>query len=142
MPLSALDNEFMKYWAKLSDEEKQSLLKMAKQYVLLKDDLTGTEEFNQQLLQEERASYGTRKNKSFSREEVKELTFIVPKELNEKDIRLFIAGMLYEKAIFSSGQAAEYAAITKREFIEKIGQYGFSIFNYAPSELTRDINNA
>jgi predicted HTH domain antitoxin len=137
---SPLENEFMKCWSELTPDEKESLLNIAKNYMQLRKDHADEPEI--QILKEDPEKYLSAENKSFAWNETKELTFRVPKELNEKDIKLLIAGMLYEKAIFSSGQAAEYAGIKKREFIETIGQYGFSIFNYAPSELARDINNA
>jgi len=142
MTAPLLDNEFMKYWSKLTIVEKESLLSVAKNYVQLKEEGHDTDELRKQLIMEEREKYLKSEGKSFSQDEVKEMTLKVPKEVSENDLKMIISGMLYEKAIFSSGQAAEYAGITKRKFIETIGHYGFSIFNYASSDLARDINNA
>lgn len=118
----------MQYWSKLKDEEKKSLLEIAKQFVFLKEDVTGTEEFHQQLLQEERASYGTRKNKSFSWEEVKQMAV-------DKEKRMAVAVLLFEEGLLSSGQAAGFVGISKREFLETAGNYGVSIFGETPSDL-------
>jgi len=38
--------------------------------------------------------------------------------------------------------AAELAGLTRRTFAELLGKYNVSIFNYPPSERTRDIKNA
>jgi len=63
-------------------------------------------------------------------------------DLDDKEIAMLVASTLYEKGKLSLGQAAELAGLTKRTFAELLGKYGVSIFNYPPSELTRDVNNA
>jgi hypothetical protein len=51
MGAQTLDNEFLRYWMRLSMGEKQSLLHVAKHYVELKDDTTpiSVEEYNLEL---------------------------------------------------------------------------------------------
>jgi len=34
------------------------------------------------------------------------------------------------------------AGLSKRTFAELLGKYGVSIFNYSPTDLTNDVNNA
>lgn len=63
-------------------------------------------------------------------------------DLNEKDIAMLVASTLYEKGKLSLGQAATLAGLPKRTFAELLGNYGVSIFNYPPSDLTRDVKNA
>jgi predicted HTH domain antitoxin len=63
-------------------------------------------------------------------------------DLDDKDIAMLVASTLYEKGKLSLGQAAEMAGLTKRTFIELLGKYDVSIFNYPPTDLTRDVNNA
>ncbi len=63
-------------------------------------------------------------------------------ELDDKDIAMIVASSLYEKGKLSLGQAAELAGLTKRTFAELLGKYDVSIFNYPPSDLTRDVRNA
>lgn len=46
------------------------------------------------------------------------------------------AAALFERDILSSGQAAELAGITKREFIETVGLYGVSVFGETAFDLS------
>jgi predicted HTH domain antitoxin len=55
---------------------------------------------------------------------------------------MMIAARLYERGILSQGQAAELAGVSKRQFIEELGSYGVSVFNYPASEIARDVKNA
>lgn len=48
---------------------------------------------------------------------------------------MIVAAKLFEMVELSSGQAAEMAGITKREFLETVGKYGVSIFQYDADEL-------
>jgi predicted HTH domain antitoxin len=52
-----------------------------------------------------------------------------------------LAAVLFESGILSSGQAAELAGISKRKFIEDIGQYGVSIFGEKMDDLEKTIEN-
>lgn len=63
-------------------------------------------------------------------------------DLDDKDLALIVASTLYEKGKLSLGQAAELAGLTKRTFAELLGNLDISIFNYPPSELSRDVKNA
>ena len=63
-------------------------------------------------------------------------------DMNDKDVAMLVAAILYEKGKLSLGQAAEMAGLTKRTFAELLGKYGVSLFNYSPSELSRDVKNA
>jgi predicted HTH domain antitoxin len=58
------------------------------------------------------------------------------------DYSVYLAAKLYEDGIMSAGQAADVANLSKRAFIEIMGKYGVSVFNYSPEELARDIANA
>jgi predicted HTH domain antitoxin len=66
---------------------------------------------------------------------MKSLTLTLPEETNEQEVKMAVAAMLFDKGILSSGQAAEYAGITKREFLTTIGNYGVSIFGETPEDL-------
>ncbi len=63
-------------------------------------------------------------------------------DLDDKDIAMLVASVLYEKGKLSLGQAAEMAGLSKRTFAELLGKYGVSLFNYPPSDLSRDVKNA
>jgi len=49
---------------------------------------------------------------------------------------------LYETKVLSLGQAADVEGLTKRAFIEIMGQYNVSLFLMSADELRKDIANA
>ena len=53
-----------------------------------------------------------------------------------------LASRLYEKGKLSIGQAAELVGLSKIAFMEQLGSYGVSVFNYTSSDLDRDVDNA
>ena len=75
---------------------------------------------------------------------MKTLTVQVPEstELSEFDLKMILAGQLYQLGKLSSGQAAGLVGISKRSFIETIGKYGVSIFSESVEDLRRDIEHA
>jgi predicted HTH domain antitoxin len=60
-------------------------------------------------------------------------------KITAAEIKMIIAARLFDIGELSSGQAAEMAGITKREFIESVGRYGVSIFQYSADELKREL---
>lgn len=52
MAATILDTKFMKYWAKLSIVEKESLLHVAKNYVELKDTHANSSDFRRKLMKQ------------------------------------------------------------------------------------------
>ena len=75
---------------------------------------------------------------------MKTITLNIPEilDFNETEIKLILAGELYERGKLSLGQAANLAGLTKRAFIEIMGKYGFSIFSQSTDDLISDIENA
>lgn len=71
---------------------------------------------------------------------MKVLTLQLPENVDLKDVKMLLAAHLYDKGILSSGQAAELAEISKRRFIETVGQYGVSIFGENVDDLEKIIN--
>ena len=63
-------------------------------------------------------------------------------DFDDKDALMTIASRLYEKGKLSLGQAAELVGLSKRAFMELLGTYGVSVFNYPSSDLDRDVDNA
>jgi predicted HTH domain antitoxin len=63
-------------------------------------------------------------------------------DFDDKDALMTIAARLYEKGKLSLGQAAELVGLSKRAFMELLGTYGVSVFNYPSSDLDRDVDNA
>jgi predicted HTH domain antitoxin len=75
---------------------------------------------------------------------MKAITLNVPSESNFAtfDYSVYLASKMYEDGILSAGQAAGIAQLSKRAFIEIMGKYGVSVFNYPPEEIFRDVANA
>ncbi len=75
---------------------------------------------------------------------MKTLILNIPKtvDFDDKEARMAIAARLFEKGKLSLGQAAEVVGMSKREFMENLSSFGVSLFNYSPSDLDRDFENA
>ncbi|MCL2097333.1 MAG: UPF0175 family protein [Bacteroidales bacterium] len=58
------------------------------------------------------------------------------------ELTMLVASRLYEKGKLSLGQAAAVANMSKRTFIELLGHYGVSVFNYPPNEIFTEIAHA
>ena len=63
-------------------------------------------------------------------------------DLNKYEISMIIASKLYEEGKLSSGQAAEMVGISKRAFLEVLGNYGGSVFGTSIHDIESDIANA
>ena len=61
---------------------------------------------------------------------------------SEFELKTLLASKLYEKEELSLGQAAKVAGLSKRAFIEILGNYGVSIFSENEEDLAADIANA
>lgn len=75
---------------------------------------------------------------------MKTITLNIPEqfELSEKEAKMILASQLYEQGKLSLEQAAEFAELSKRAFMETLGDYGVSVFNYPASDLEKDVKNA
>lgn len=75
---------------------------------------------------------------------MKTIQFNIPDtvDLNDREAKMLLASRLYEKGKLTLGQAAELVGLSKRAFMEILGDYDVSIFNYPLSELENDIKNA
>ncbi|MBK8955005.1 MAG: UPF0175 family protein [Saprospiraceae bacterium] len=75
---------------------------------------------------------------------MKALTLNLPDQidLDNQQLSILVAVMLYEKGKLSLGQASEVAGLTKRAFAEMMGSYNVSIFNYPSEDLKTDVFNA
>jgi len=60
-------------------------------------------------------------------------------KLTESDLKMILAAKLFEMGELSSGQAAKMVGMTRREFLERVGRYGVSIFQYDADELEEDL---
>ncbi|MES2767096.1 MAG: UPF0175 family protein [Bacteroidota bacterium] len=74
---------------------------------------------------------------------MKTLTIQLPEtELSDFEVRMIFASKLYDMGHLTSGQAARVVGISRREFIETVGTYGVSVFQYSVEELEQDIETA
>jgi len=71
--------------------------------------------------------------------QMKTLTLEIPEHINEKKFKMSIAAMLFDQGILTSSQAAKLIDITKREFIENVGNYGVSIFGETDEDLRIEV---
>ncbi len=60
-------------------------------------------------------------------------------DADDFEVKMMVAGGLYERGKLSAGQAAEIVGLSKRAFIEVMGKFGFSIFGYTAEELEEDL---
>lgn len=60
----------------------------------------------------------------------------------EREMKFLMAAKLYELGRISSGRAAELAGISRVEFLDNLGPYRTSVFNYSLEELEHEIQEA
>lgn len=63
-------------------------------------------------------------------------------DLDNREASMLLATRLYEQGKLSLGQAADLGGYSKRTFMELLGNYNVSVFNYDEQELQNDIRNA
>ena len=63
-------------------------------------------------------------------------------DLDDREALMVIASKLFESGKLSLGQAADLVGLSKRAFMEVLGAYGVSIFNYPPADLDQDVEHA
>jgi len=75
---------------------------------------------------------------------MKTLTINIPDnvDLNVGEARLMLAAKLFEKGKLTLGQAAEIVGLSKRAFMEIVGDYDVSPINSAINDIENDVRNA
>ena len=63
-------------------------------------------------------------------------------EINNNELTFIVATRLYEIGKLSLGQASEMIGCSKSSFIELLGKYNISVFNYPASDLESDVRYA
>jgi predicted HTH domain antitoxin len=63
-------------------------------------------------------------------------------EAFEQELRFLVAAKLYELGRLSSGRAADLAGLPRVTFLNALGRYQISVFNYSAEELEREIQEA
>jgi predicted HTH domain antitoxin len=62
-------------------------------------------------------------------------------KLSEHDAAMIIAGKLWQEGYISYSKAAHIAGITKKEFIESLGKYGYPFTNISSDELRQELEH-
>lgn len=70
---------------------------------------------------------------------MKTIEIKIPESVNDFDVKMHVAGVLFEKGELSSGQAADLVGISKRTFLETIGKYGYSIFSETMEDIQKSL---
>ena len=68
---------------------------------------------------------------------MKTITIDLPEEVELDKVKMIIAASLFEQGVFSSGQAAKWVGITRRQFLEEVGKYGVSIFGETVEDIEK-----
>jgi predicted HTH domain antitoxin len=66
---------------------------------------------------------------------MKTLSVSIPEEANELEVKLTMAAILFDRGLLSSGQAAEFSGVSKKEFLLNAGRYGVSVFGETVDDL-------
>jgi predicted HTH domain antitoxin len=74
---------------------------------------------------------------------VKTLILNIPDtiDFDAQEATFILAARLYEKSKITIGQGAEMVGLSKMAFMEMLGKYGVSIFNYPAEEINQDTKN-
>jgi predicted HTH domain antitoxin len=67
-------------------------------------------------------------------------TVELPEGFSAEDARLLLAMKLFETGKATLGQAAKAAGLSKRAFIEVLGEYKVPVFNYSAEELREELD--
>lgn len=65
------------------------------------------------------------------------LTIELPDGVDVNEAKMLLATVLFDKGFYSSGQAAKFVGIERREFLENVGKYGVSIFGETEEDLKK-----
>lgn len=60
--------------------------------------------------------------------------------LSEFELSMNLAAKLFDRGLITSGQGAEMVGLSKRAFIELLGKYEVSVFQYNIEEVLADVD--
>lgn len=63
-------------------------------------------------------------------------------DVDPSELLMILAAQLYARGQMAMGHAAAFAGLDKRTFMERLGNYCVSVFNYPASVLEEDMRNA
>lgn len=62
--------------------------------------------------------------------------------ISQFELQMLLAAKLFDEGLITSGQGADMVGLSKQAFIEMLGKYKISIFQYNINEIEADIANA
>lgn len=62
-------------------------------------------------------------------------------KLTARDAAMIIAGKLYSERLISAAKAAALVGISKGQFLESLGKYGYSFLNLTEEEIRQELKN-
>ncbi len=65
------------------------------------------------------------------------VTIPLPEGVDPVEVKMLITIVLFEKGILSSGQAADFLGLSRKQFLEAVGKYGISIFGETAEDIKR-----
>lgn len=63
-------------------------------------------------------------------------------DVDPSELLMILAAQLYARGQMAMGHAAALAGLGKRVFMERLGKYGVSVFNYPAVDLSKDLDQA
>ncbi|MBK7872986.1 MAG: UPF0175 family protein [Saprospiraceae bacterium] len=63
-------------------------------------------------------------------------------QISPFELNMLLAAKLFDEGLITSGQGAEMVGLSKQAFIEMLGKYKVSVFQYNINEIESDIANA
>lgn len=63
-------------------------------------------------------------------------------DIDDREAHMLFALSLYEKGKLTLGQAADLVGISKKSFMEFLGDYNVPVLNHLSTDLDNDIKNA
>ena len=71
-----------------------------------------------------------------------QLNFPDAVEQSDQELKVLIAAKLYENGTLTAAQGADLAGLTKKAFLETMGQFHVSVFSDSVTDLEADRKNA
>lgn len=62
--------------------------------------------------------------------------------ISDLEVKMTVAAKLFDQGLITSGQGAAIVGVSKQTFIELLGKYGVSIFQYDIEDILKDVGNS
>ena len=62
--------------------------------------------------------------------------------ISDLEVKMTLAAKLFDRGLITSGQGAEIVGVSKQTFIELLGKFDVSVFQYDIEDILRDVEQA